>query len=136
MRLLAATCFAGTLALVSAAHAQPAPPSPTTDDARCLLAMVALSNSSDARQQRLGQNGAVFFAGRLKARDPNFAFTRLKSIATTMNAQVAQTELQQRCGPMFNKSMQELEAALAPPASASPQAPPPPPPAPAAPHRP
>src|SRR5579862_274726 len=102
MRLLAAMCLAGTFALVTAAEAQPAAPSPTTDDARCLLAMVALSNSTDANQQRIGQSGAVFFAGRLKARDPNFSFARLKTIATTMTAQTAQTDLQQRCGPLFN----------------------------------
>jgi|WetSurMetagenome_2_1015567.scaffolds.fasta_scaffold108578_3 hypothetical protein len=135
MRLLAALSIAGTFALVSTAEAQPSAPTPAMEDARCLLAMVALSNSSDQRQQRLGQNGAVFFAARLKAHDPSFAFSRLKSIATTMNAQTAQTDLQQRCGPMFNNTMQELETALAPPASATPRSATPPPP-PSAPHRP
>ena len=130
MRLLAAMCSAWTFALVSAVQAQPAAPSPTTEDARCLLAMVALSNSTDANQQRIGQSGAVFFAGRIMGREPTFAFTRLKAIAATMNAQTAQTDLQQRCGPLFNKSMKDLESALAPPASAAPRPPPAPPPAP------
>jgi hypothetical protein len=132
MRRLAAMCLAGAFALVSAAaEAQPSATSPTMEDARCLLAMVALSNSTDANQQRIGQTGAVYFAGRIAARDPSFAFSRLKSIATTMDAKTAQTDLQQRCGPELNKSMQDLQTALAPPASATtPRAPAAPPPAP------
>lgn len=70
----------------------------------------------------MGQNGVLFFAGRLKGRDPNFDFTRLKSIATTLNEQSAQADLQQYCGPTLNSTFQQLQTALAPPASQSPPA--------------
>jgi hypothetical protein len=105
--------------------AQPAAPPPATPEAsdeRCLLAMLALSNASDQNAAQMGQTGVLFFAGRLKGRDPNFDFTKLKAVATTMSAQTAQSDLQQRCGPMVSTSLQQLQAALAPPASATPPA--------------
>jgi hypothetical protein len=102
--------------------AQPAPATPEATDERCLLAMLALSNTSDQQASRMGQTGVLFFAGRLKGRDPNFDFARLKSMAATMNAQTAQTDLQQRCGPMVSTSLQQLQAALAPPAGQAPPA--------------
>lgn len=122
MRLLGPICFAATLTLVTAAEAQPGATSPSVADARCLLAMVALSNSTDADQQRLGQGGIIYFTGRIAGRDPNFDFASLKTLATKMDMQAAQTDLQQHCGPMFNKSMQQLGSALSPPAGSTPPA--------------
>jgi len=124
MRLFESICFAATaFALASAAQAQPAATSPTTSDARCLLAMVALSNSTDPNQQRLGQGGIIYFTGRIAGRDPGFDFASLKTLAAKMDMQAAQTDLQQHCGPMFNKSMQQLGSALSPPAGSTPPAP-------------
>ena len=117
MRLIISTFAAATLTLVSAANAQPPEASPTTADARCLLAMVALSNSQDPNRQRTGQEGVLYFTGRIAARDPNFNFASLRTLAEKMDAQSAQTDLQQRCGPMFNKSMQQVTTALSGPAS-------------------
>jgi hypothetical protein len=124
MRLLAVTVSAVALAFATAASAQPSA-SQTEGDARCLMAMVALSNSNDPTAQRVGQDGIVFFTGRIAAGDPNYDFTHLKAMAATMNAQSAQTDLQQRCGPMLQKYMRQLEAALAPPAGTSPPSTPP-----------
>lgn len=120
MRLFASICLAATIPLVTAAQAQPTTPSPTTSDARCLLAMAALSNSNDQNAAHFGQAGVIYFAGRLGARDPSYNFARLHSLAATMNSQMAQTELKERCGPALNNAMQSLQAALAPPASPSP----------------
>lgn len=122
MRLVAVTAFAATLAAASAAAAQTPAASGTTADAHCLLAMVALSNSDDQTAQRVGQDGIVFYAGRIAAQDPNFDFGKLKSMATGLQPQTVQTELQQRCGPMLQKVMRQLEAALAPPPGAAPPA--------------
>ena len=125
MRLIAAaSLFAATLAYGAAAQAQPAA-SPTNDDARCLLAMVALSNVNDPNAQRLAQGGIVYFTGRIAGREPNYDFAKLKALADTMDMKAAETDLQQRCAPMFKKSMQALETALAPPPGATPPATPP-----------
>jgi len=129
MRLPASICVAATLALAASAQAQPATHAPAESDARCLLAMVALSNSSDQNAARMGQAGVVYFAGRLSIRDPNFNFARLKSMAATMTPQSAQADLQQHCGPLLSTAIQNLQAALAPPASQAPPSG-----APAAPH--
>jgi hypothetical protein len=67
----------------------------------------------------MGQTGVLYFAGRLKGRDANFDFKRLKPVAQTMSAETAQADLQQRCGPLVSTSLQELQTALAPPASQS-----------------
>jgi hypothetical protein len=124
MRLFTSICFtAAAFAVASAAQAQPAATSPTTSDARCLLAMVALSNSTNADQQRLGQGGIIYFTGRIAGRDPSFDFQSLKALAAKMDMAAAQTDLQQHCGPMFNKSMQQLGSALSPPAGAASPAP-------------
>jgi hypothetical protein len=129
MRSLAFCLLGATFGFATAAHAQTPAASPTTEDARCLLAMVALTHSSDQNAQRLGQGGIVYFAGRLAGREPSFDFARLKTIAKTLDAKAVQADLQQRCGPAFNKTMQQLETALAPPAAPpSSSAPPPPPP--------
>ncbi len=125
MRLIAASLFAAaTFAYGAAAQAQPAA-SASSDDARCLLAMVALSNVSDPNAQRLAQGGIVYFTGRIAGRDPNYDFGKLKALADTLDMKAAQTDLQQRCAPMFKNSMQKLEAALAPPPGATPPATPP-----------
>lgn len=119
MRLLASIGFAAALTLGPVAQAQPSSTSPTMADARCLLAMVALSNSDDPNQQRMGQGGAIYFMGRIAGRDPNFDFATLRSMATTLDLKAAQADLQQHCGPMFNKSMQQVADALAPPPGAN-----------------
>ena len=119
MRLRAATLSALIFAIATSAEAQPFRTAPTMADARCLLAMVALSNSSDPSQQHLGEGGVIYFTGRLAAQNPKFDFASLRSLAATMDARSAQTDLQRRCGPMLEKSMQQLQTAL-PPASASP----------------
>jgi hypothetical protein len=127
MRHLAASLLAATFGFATAAHAQPPAPaaSPTVADERCLLAMVALTHATDANAQRLGEGGVVYFTGRISARDPAFDFARLKTLAATMDPKTIQTDLQQHCGPLFNKSMQQLEAALAPPPGATPPPAPP-----------
>lgn len=112
--LCAAAAFAST------AGAQPAAAS-SSEDARCLLDMVALTNASDPDAQHAGQDGVVFFTGRISARDPGFDFSRLKAMAQGMNPQTAGAELQQKCGPLVQRYMQQVEAALsgppAPPAA-------------------
>jgi hypothetical protein len=107
------------LAFAGAADAQPSPASPALDDARCILVMMSLANSTDTNAQRFGQDGVAFFTARVAAFDPGFDFTRLKSLAASMDAQAAQTALQQRCGPMLQTTMQKLEAALASPSAPS-----------------
>lgn len=126
MRELAAATFIASLGLATAAAAAPpaaAVGGATTADARCLLDMVALSNADDQNTQHLGQDGVVFFTGRISARDPNFDFTRLKSMAATMNDPKAiDAELKQTCVPAFQRYMQQMSSALsAPDAGAAPQ---------------
>ena len=120
---LCATAAVASVAVASVARAQPAAPS--ADDAKCLLDMVALANSSEPAAQRSGQAGVVFFVGRISARDPGFDFARLKTMGQNMSAQTVQADLQQKCGPLVQRYMQELQTALspsAPPASAPPAA--------------
>jgi hypothetical protein len=114
-----------TAAVASVASAQPA--TPAADDARCLLDMVALSNSSTPQAQRAGQEGVLFFVGRISAHDPGFDFARLKAMSQNMNAQTAQSELQQKCGPLVERYLKQFEAALSPPAPPAPPASAPPP---------
>jgi hypothetical protein len=116
MRLFVATTTAA-LALLGAtsAGAQPTAASPVMTDERCLLAMVALSNTKDPKSQSLGEAGVIYYTGRLAGRDPNFNFAQLKSLVGTMTVEAAQTELQQRCVPAFQRSMQQVQTALAPP---------------------
>jgi hypothetical protein len=115
LRLFIVTLCAAA-AVASMARAQPAASS-SAEDAKCLLDMVALSNSSTPEAQRAGQEGVVFFVGRISAHDPGFDFARLKAMSQSLNAQTAQTELQQKCGPMIQRYMQQLETALSPPAA-------------------
>jgi phosphate-selective porin len=123
LRLFSVTLFA-TAAIASVTSAQPAA-SPAADDAKCLLDMVALSNASAPEAQHAGQAGVAFFVGRISAHDPAFDFARLKAMGQNMNAQTAETDLQQKCGPMMQRYLQQLQTALsppAPPASAPPAA--------------
>jgi hypothetical protein len=119
LRLFAVILSTATVALASAATAQPTA-GPVTDDAKCLLEMVALSNSSTPEAQHIGQDGVVFFVGRLSAHDPNFDFMRLKAMSQTLTPQTAQADLQQRCAPMLQHHMQQLGAALGGPPPAAP----------------
>jgi len=134
--LLTALCLAALTPFATAAAQTPAAPaapsSPEATDERCLLAMIALSNSTDQSASRMGQSGVFFFAGRLKGRDTNFDFNKLKAVSATMSADTAKADLQQRCGPLVSTAIQQLQTALTPPGS--PAAPPagkanPPPPA-------
>lgn len=121
MRLVVAIGIAAcALALAPASSAQPVAATAMGGDTRCLLAMVALSNSSNPSDQAFGQVGTVYFMGRIAGRDPGFDFGRLRSMATTMEAKSAQADLRQSCGPMFEKSMQQLTDALAGSAVATP----------------
>ena len=109
--ILAAFCAALIPSLANAAAAAPAE-SGVTADARCLMTMAALSSAQDATAARSGQIGTVFFAGRIKAREPSFDFTtRLKALATTMTGDVLQNELK-RCGPQVQAAMGQLDAAF------------------------
>lgn len=125
------------VSLALAAQAAPAlaqqAASPEATDERCILAMIALSNSTDQTASRMGQSGVFFFAGRLKGRDPNFDFNKLKAVSATMNADSAKTDLQQRCGPLVSTAIQQLQGALTPPGSQAPSAAKPATPAPQAP---
>jgi len=118
MRLLTLTACTFSLTFASMANAQPRT-TPTADDERCLLEMVALSNATDPNAQKAGQGGVAYFVGRITAREPNFDFARLKQVAQTMEDKAADAELQQRCGPLFQKSMQSLATALSAPAPSS-----------------
>jgi hypothetical protein len=98
--------------------------------------MAALSSSTDANTARSAQIGAIYFAGRIKAREPAFDFTaRLKATAAAMNGKSLQPEVQ-RCAPMVSSAMNQLDGALSAlsphtpgaqaPAAAPAPAPPPP----------
>lgn len=119
MRLLAWIGLVSALTFGSPAEGQSSSAA-SMADARCLLEMVLLSNSDDANQQRMGQGGAIYFIGRIAGRDPNFNFATLKSMAATLDLKAAQADLAQNCGPMFNKSMQQVGDALAPPDAGEP----------------
>ena len=121
MRFLLPVACLAMLAQAAPAAAQPAA-SPEATDERCLLAMVALSNATDQTASRMGQSGVFFFAGRLKGRDPNFDFAKLKAVTATMNADSAKADLQQRCGPLVSTAIQQLQTALAPPGGQAPSA--------------
>jgi len=128
MRLLLATSLiAAALAPAATALAQPA--AAGSEDARCLLAMVALSNVDDPKAQHLAQGGIIYFTGRIAGHEPNYDFGKLKALAASMDMKAAQADLQNRCIPAFKASMQKVEAALTPPAGATPPAAPAKPPA-------
>jgi hypothetical protein len=131
MRLFVATisAFALSTAATAAAHAQTAAhvhsraqapvASTALADERCLLEMVALTNSgNDQNVKGFGQAGIIYFTGRL-AHDPNFDFGRLKALIGTLDVKEVQSDLQQHCAPAFEKSMQQMQSAIAPPKAAS-----------------
>ena len=86
------------------------------DDARCLLTMVAISH--DPKYTAFTQAAVPFFAGRIRAQDPNYNFELLKQVAKTYKAQDLQAEAK-RCGPMAQEALSNLGHALAPPKSAA-----------------
>lgn len=105
-----ALCAGIALAPFATAIAAPAATG-AANDARCLMAMAAISGSTDANQSRLGQVGVIYFAGRVKAQDPSFDFaTKLKPIADSMNRDAIGQEAQ-RCGPILANTMRELDNA-------------------------
>lgn len=104
-----ALCAGFTLAPLAAVAAPAA--TGAASDARCLMTMAAISGSQDADQARLGQVGVIFFAGRVKAQDPNFDFaTKLKPIADSLNRETINAEAQ-RCGPLLTNTLRELDTA-------------------------
>jgi hypothetical protein len=118
---VAATAFIAVLAFATSSPAKPVGLAATGGDERCLLAMVALSNSTDPNEQAFGQVGTVYFMGRIAAQDPGFDFAQLRAMAATMDAKSAEADLRQNCGPMFQKSMAQLTDALAGSALPSPR---------------
>jgi hypothetical protein len=89
-----------------------APANASTEDARCLLTMAVLTSAKDAETARSAQMGVVFFAGRLKAREPNYDFTaRLKPIAASLTGQNLKPDIE-RCGPIVQSAMNQLDGAL------------------------
>lgn len=133
--LLCAGFAFAPLAAVAAAPA--AAPGGVAADARCLMTMAALSSSPDQARARTAQVGVIFFAGRVKAQDPNYDFgARLKAVATTLTPQTLGAEAQ-RCGPILVSALEQLDAAqksfpppakpagaaATPPAAAKPPAP-------------
>jgi len=119
LHLILLAMLAGATPAVAAAPAGSS--AATAADARCLLTMAALTNTKDANTARSAQIGVVYFAGRLKARDPAFDFTsRLKTVAASLDPKGLPAEVQ-RCGPMVETAMKQLDAglnALAPPPAA------------------
>jgi|KBSSwiStaDraftv2_1062776.scaffolds.fasta_scaffold02358_12 hypothetical protein len=119
LHLILLAMLAGATPAVAAAPDGPS--TATAADARCLLTMAALTNTKDANTARSAQIGVVYFAGRLKARDPAFDFTsRLKTVAASLDPKGLPAEVQ-RCGPMVETAMKQLDAglnALAPPPAA------------------
>lgn len=95
----------------AAAPAAPAASGGVASDARCLMTMAALTSSTDPQRSRTAQAGVIFFAGRIKGRDPSYDFgTRLKGVVAGMSREVLATEAQ-RCGPILVETLRELDAA-------------------------
>ena len=113
MRILAMGLWAGLVLVPGGALAAPAAaPAGVTADARCLLAMAALSTSKDERQAKSAQAGMVYYAGRIKARDPSYNFTaRLKAVAETMNRDAVVAEVP-TCGTAMTNSLRDLDGGL------------------------
>jgi hypothetical protein len=121
LRAVAVTVLISSfLAYAGSANAQAIP----TGDVRCMLTMAALSGNKANQPQ--ATFGLFYFAGRIKAQNPNFNFaTDLKPTAAKMAPADFQTETT-RCGPMVAQvvqGMQAAQAAFAPPAAAPPAKP-------------
>jgi hypothetical protein len=133
LRLSFATaCVAAVVLGAGSASAQPlsAPNySASLSDARCLLAMVALTHAKNPAAARTGSAGVLFFTGRLSAGASGYDFSRLRLIASGLDPKQVQAELQQRCVPLFSRTMAQVQSALAPrpkpPEAMPPLAPPP-----------
>jgi len=111
----------------------PTPASPLVSDVRCLLTMVALSQTKDGGQA--GQRGVYYFAGRLAHTPPATLTALVKSEAPTLGQAAALEAESRRCAPQIISSIQGVQAslgALRPPGSPAP-GPAPAQPAPAAP---
>jgi len=116
--LLSPVAAAAAPAGASAGGAKAAP-SAVTQDARCLLTMTAFTKAKDPNTAAMAQLGVVYFAGRIKARDPSFSFAaRLQPLAASMNGQPLQAEAN-RCGPMVLGALRELQSAFPPPPGAA-----------------
>jgi hypothetical protein len=122
LAVCAAAAFAPLGALAATAAPPPAAASGVTADARCLMTMAAFTAAKDTNTASTAQLGVLYFAGRIKARDPGYDLgTQLRTVAASMNGQPLQAEAN-RCGPMVLQVLRELEAAqqtLAPPAGAA-----------------
>jgi hypothetical protein len=130
--IILALCAAAFLSPAAALAATPAAPAATggvAEDARCLLTMAAFTGAKDQNTSNTAQLGVIYFAGRIKARDPSFNLaTRLPAVAASMNGKPMQAEAD-RCGPLVLEALKELQgaqAALGPPPGAKPPAAPPP----------
>jgi|KBSSwiStaDraftv2_1062776.scaffolds.fasta_scaffold28364_5 hypothetical protein len=113
MRIFApALCASLALFSGSALAAPTAAPTGVAADARCLLAMAALSGSKDPKQSESAQAGMVYYAGRIRAREPSFDFsTRLKAVAATMNREAVVAEVPV-CGNAMTTSLRDLDNGL------------------------
>jgi hypothetical protein len=116
MRIFApALCASLALFSGSALAAPTAAPTGVAADARCLLAMAALSGSKDPKQSESAQAGMVYYAGRIRAREPSFDFsTRLKAVAMTTSLRDLDNGL---------KTLSQAPAGAAKPGAAAPPKP-------------
>jgi hypothetical protein len=129
--LIAGLALAAALPAAAATEVKAAPAakaSAATEDIRCLLTMVALSQ--DKQRQQAAQAGVYFFFGRLSTRNPGTDLTgAIKAEERKMQIKDLQAE-SLRCGPMVQNAGTILRATFAPPPGAlSPGAPPAPAPA-------
>lgn len=118
-----AVALALGLALPAAAAPAAKTPSATsgvTGDVRCLLTMAALGQ--DKQRQQAALIGAYFFVGRINARAPGFNLpAAVKAEEPKMSGPVLAAE-SQRCGPMVEAAVHELQASFPPPPGAPPPA--------------
>jgi hypothetical protein len=124
--ILLAAAGAVLLSPAAAMAAPAAAASPVTSDALCLLTFAALTSQGDENQQQSARIAVGYFAGRIKAHEPGFDFnTRLKPLTAGLDGPHLQAELQ-RCAPIVQASMTQLETAFRalapaqPPAGAAP----------------
>jgi hypothetical protein len=73
--------------------------------------MAALGNSAEPTDKRLAQVGVVFYASRLKMRDPRYDFSgNLKRAKDQLIGHKVSDEVQ-RCAPEVINTMKQLDAA-------------------------
>jgi hypothetical protein len=103
--------FALLAVFAAAPLAAQAAVSENVGDARCLMTMAALASMPEPTRQEIGRAGVIFFASRIKSREPGYDFTRgLKAAGATLGRENLQTEAQ-RCGPMVLQTLQQLQKA-------------------------